>query len=231
MRSNVCAIAVLMFGLMLSASPPATSQAVVGRSLDPAPGSRMEGNQAIDDATAAALIGAISSQFGERNVEVKLDKIDVMPAGLVQRDIQGNGRLLIGHDDSWIPFRFKALYDTERASVGYPDLTLGSDQPGKILSTDATISKRLTAEVDMRLHNEFSGQLPSFTMDSIRVEPAGKRYLHMQANGTAKFGRDGEADAGIQALYDTRTGDWLQVEYELGATANRTAGTNSVALR
>jgi hypothetical protein len=230
MRSKVFTTAFLASGLMLSASALATS-VVVGHALDLAPQSRMEGNQAIDDATAAALIGAISSQFGEHQVEVKLDSVSVAPAGLIQRDIRGSGRLLIGQDTTWIPFRFKALYDTEQASVGYPALTLGSDQPGKSLSTDATIARRLVAEVDARLRDEFTGQPASFTMDSVRAEPAGTRYLRLQASGVAQFGHEGDASAGVRALYDIRTGDWLQLEYELGATANRTAGMDSVALR
>lgn len=230
MRSKSFATAILVSGLMLSASAPATS-VVVGHSLEPAPQSRMEGNQAIDDAVAAALIGAISTQFGQRKVEVKLDNVVATPAGLIQRDIRGSGRLRIGQDKTWIPFRFEALYDTEQASVGYPDLTLGSGQPGKSLSPDTTIARRLVAEVDARLRDEFAGQPASFTVDSVRVEPAGTRYLRVQANGVAQFGREGDADAGIRALYDTRTGDWLQLEYELGVTANRGTGIDSVALR
>jgi hypothetical protein len=230
MRSKASAVAILGFGLVLSASAPATS-VVVGHSLDLPPQSRMEGNQAIDDAVAAALIGAISAQFGERRVEVKLDQVDATPAGLIQRDIRGSGRLLIGHDDTWIPFRFAALYDTEQASVGYPILTLGSDQPGQSLSIDARIAKRLVAEVDARLRQEFAGQPAGFTIDSVRMEPAGTRYLRLQANGVARFGHEGDTSAGVRALYDVQTGEWLQLEYELGATSNRVAGNDSVALR
>jgi hypothetical protein len=230
MRSKVFSTAILMSGLMLSASAPATS-VVVGHSLHPAPQSRMEGNQAIDDAAAAALIGAISGQFGERKVEVKLDTVEATPAGLIQRDIRGTGRLLIGQDDTWIPFRFHVLYDTEQASAGYPDLVLGSDQPGKSMPADAAIAKRLAAEVDMRLRDEFAGQPVSFTMDSVRVQPAGTRYLRLQANGIAQFGREGDASAAVRALYDIRTGEWLRLDYELGATANRSAGSDTVALR
>ena len=230
MPSKVFATAILGLGLTLSASAPATS-VVVGHSLDFAPQSRMQGNQALDDATAAVLIGAIAAQFGERQVEIKLDSVNATPAGLIQRDIRGNGRLLIGQDDTWIPFRFKALYDTEQASVGYPDLTLGSDEPGKALPTDAPIAKRLVAEIDARLRDEFAGQPASFTMDSVSVERAGTRYLRVQANVVAQVGHEGDASAGIRALYDIRTGDWLQLEYELGATANRGVATDSVAVR
>jgi hypothetical protein len=231
MRSKVVfTTAILVAGSMLSASAPATS-VVVGHSLDPAPQSRMEGNQAIDDAAAAALIGAISAQFSERRVEIKLDSVNATPAGLIQRDIRGAGRLQIGQDDTWIPFRFQALYDTEQASVGYPELTLGSDEPGNVLPTDASIAKRLVAEVDARLRDEFAGQPASFAMDSVRVQPAGTRYLRLQAIGVAQFGDEGDADAGVRALYDVRTGDWLQLEYELGATANRDVATDTIALR
>ena len=124
-------IGLLACGGLLASVVGAAPPAVVGTSLHPAPQSRMEGNQAVDDATAAALIGAISDQFSERNVEVKLDTVRIAPAGIVQREISGQGRLLLGATEDWIPFRFKALYDTEQASVGNPDLTLGDDAPGR----------------------------------------------------------------------------------------------------
>lgn len=211
-------------------SQPAAPRAIVGKSLDFSPESRMEGNQAIDDATAAALIGAISSQFSERQVEVKLDKVDVAPVSIIQRDIRGTGRLLIGKDDVWIPFRFNALYDTEQASVGYPDLTLGSDDPGQLALADSALTKKLAVEVDRRLHQEFAQQPARIALETVHVIPAGNRYLRLQAIGTADFGRDGATGAGVQALYDLRTGEWLQVNYELGANSNRSLD-NSVASR
>lgn len=233
-------VTAMLFGCSLIASAVAapiansgstTPQAIVGRSLDQAPESRMEGNQAIDDATAAALIGAISSQFGEYSVEVKLDKVDVTPVSIIQRDIRGAGRLQIGDDDAWIPFHFKALYDTEQASVGYPDLTLGGDEPGLMIPADSAMAKQLTAEVDRRLSKEFAQQTARFALDSVRVVVAGKRYLCVHASGTADFDREGATDAGVQALYDLRGGGWLQVSYELGATANRRVLADAVAIR
>ncbi|MEO6264689.1 MAG: hypothetical protein ABIO58_07005, partial [Luteimonas sp.] len=214
----------------VAASGPAT-EAIVGKSLDLAPESRMEGNQAIDDATAAALIGAISSQFGERTVQVKLDKVDVAPAGIIQRDIHGVGRLLIGNDDAWIPFRFDALYDTEQASVSYPDLTLGGDEAGQPVSADSAMARQLTAEVDRRLREEFAQQPARIALDTVRLVQAGKRYVRLEASGTADFGREGATAAGVQALYDVRSGDWLRVSYELGATTNRSALPDAVATR
>jgi hypothetical protein len=239
MRRTLLATATLLgyalFASAVSASGPGAAHpslpAIVGKSLDLAPQSRMEGNQAIDDATAAALIGAISNQFGERTVEVKLDKVVVTPAGIIQRELHGAGRLLIGKDAIWIPFRFTAIYDTEQASVGYPDLVLGGGPSGQTALADATMTRKLTVEVDRRLHQEFAQQPVHIALDKVHVVPAGDRYLRLQANGTAQFGSEGATEAGVQALYDVRTGNWLQVSYELGTTSDRPSRGNAIASR
>ena len=222
MGRSILTIAVLagtgLLGSVVSASPP---PAVVGTSLQAAPQSRAEGNQAVDDATAAALIGAISGQFAERDVAVKLDKVDIEPAGIVQREISGQGRLLIGKDADWIPFHFKALYDTEQASVGYPDLTLGGAEAGHAVPVTSSIGRSLSTQVDQRLHAEFGSQPSQFAVDSIRSVPAGARYVRIDAIGTADFGSEGKTRAGVHALYDPQTQQWLRLTYELGATANR----------
>jgi hypothetical protein len=207
-----------LLGSVVSASPPRT---VIGTSLRPAPQSRAEGNQAVADATAAALIGAIAGQFAERDVAVKLDKVDVEPAGIIQRDITGQGRLRVGSDAEWIPFRFKALYDTEQASVGYPDLTLGGAEPGHAVPVGSALGRALSAQVDHRLHAEFGSQPSQFAADSIQSVPAGASYVRIDAIGTADFGPEGKTSAGIHALYDPRTQQWLRLTYELGGTANR----------
>lgn len=217
-----------MLGSSLVAHATAPAQ-VVGTSLAAAPQSRMQANQVIDDATAAALIGAISSQFAERNVVVKLDHVDVTPAGMIQRDLQGSGHLQIGNDDTWIPFGFKALYDTGQASVGSPELTLGGAEPGAI--ADAAMTQKLTTAVEQRLHREFAQQPVHIALDSVRVVAAGMNYLQLRARGTASFGKDGATDADVHALYDVRKGQWLQLSYELGATSDRPSLANAVASR
>ena len=218
-------IGLLACGGLLASVVGASPPAVVGTSLHPAPQSRMEGNQAVDDATAAALIGAISDQFSERNVEVKLDTVNVAPAGIVQREISGQGRLLVGATGGWIPFRFKALYDTEQASVGYPDLTLGDDAPGRSVNVDSPMGKDLAREVGTRLKAEFGDQPSYFAADSIRVMDQGSRYVRVEASGTADFASEGTTRAGIHGLYDPLRRQWLRLTYELGATANRAPAT------
>jgi hypothetical protein len=217
-------------GLVASAAPSETQapQAIVAKALDATPESRMEGDQAIDAAVAAALIGAISSEFDERRVEVKLDRIQVAPAGLVQRDVRGTGRLMIGSDEGWIPFEFAALYDTDSSSVDYPALTLGGT--GQAVAADAGLTRRLANEVDRRLGIEFAEQPVELRLDSVRLIPAGRHYLRLDANGIADFGAEGSTQAGVQALYDPRNGEWLRVSYELGAAANRGID-QAVALR
>jgi hypothetical protein len=196
------------------ASQPQRLQVVVGKALD-APASREEGREAVDDATAAALIGAIATQFGQRPVEVELGRIDAKPAGLVQRDLSGSGRLRIGGDAAWLPFRFHALYDTEQASVGSPQLTLGTDRPGIVLAARSPVVRRLGHELARRFRAEFAQQQARIAMGTVLSSPAGDHYLQLHASATARFGGEGQAGADIRALYDTRTGDWLQLDYEL----------------
>lgn len=243
MRQIVSALAMLsgslLFGGMLTdtaAAPPnvRVARTIVATPRDVTPESRVEAEQGLDAAVAAALIGSISSQFDEPAVEVKLDRVAVTPNGLLQREINGNGRLLLGedrNDDAWIPFRFAALYDTQRASVGEPTLTIG-DAPGqRAQPATARMSARLSVEVDRRLHEEFAQQPAQISLDAVRVFQTGGRYLRMEANGIADFGREGSTAADVHALYDTRNDRWLRVRYELGASANRAGLDVAVARR
>ena len=188
---------------------------VVGKPLAAQPATREEGVQAVDDATAAALIGAIATQFDQRRVEVELGRIDAAPAGFVQRELSGNGRLRIGDDTTWLPFHFHALYDTEQATVDSPQLTLGSDEPGALLARRSPIVQRLGSELARRFHQEFAQQPAQIALDTVRSAPAGGHYLQLRARGVARFGGEGQAGADIQALYDTRNGAWLQLDYQL----------------
>lgn len=212
----------LLLGAGSIAGAPATS--VVGKSLASAPQSRVQAAADIDDATAAALIGAISSQFHERAVQVRLGHVQVAPAGLVQRDLRGAGELQIGSDPSWIPFRFDALYDTELTSVGSPALTLGSEQPSHELARNDTLAKALGREASRRLHEEFAQQSTALRLDDVRSGGAGAAFVRLEADGIAMLDGD-RAPARVHALYDPRTGEWLQLAYDLGGGDAASAGT------
>jgi hypothetical protein len=231
-RSMLCTAVLLGCGLVAGAvAAPPQARAVVGTALAATPQSRMEGNQAIDAATAAALVGAISTEFGERNVQVKLDKVDLAPDSIVQREVSGAGRLLIGNDLEWIPFRFSALYDTEQASVGYPKLVLGDDSAGSPISRTSPLAIALASQVNQRLRAEFGQQSSGFSPESIRLVPLHSRFMGVEAIGTATFDGEGTTGAGVHALYDPRNHEWLRVTYELGATANRGSEAAAVASR
>src|SRR5688500_19069076 len=120
-RASCCnAFVALTAALLLAthsafAAPP--TRAIEGRALDAAPESRVEAAQTIDAAVAAALIGAISTQFGERKVEVKLDRMQVDPANLIDLILSGEGRVRIGVDDDWLAVRFEVLCGNRAASA------------------------------------------------------------------------------------------------------------------
>ena len=204
----------LLIGAVSATGTPATT--VVGRSLAPAPQSRVQATAAIDDATAAALIGAISSQFGARAVQVQLGAVHIDPAGIVQRSVHGTGRLRIGRDPSWIAFQFRALYDTEQVAVAGPELTLGGGEPQQVVGRNAPVARALGEAVGKRLHQEFAQQPATFRLDHVRSAPAGNAYVRLDATGIASFGTDGQTPAHVRALYDPRSGEWLQLAYDLG---------------
>ncbi len=211
-------------GLALTAtarSGDAPAGPIVASAAGGAPQSRAEGAQAIDDALAAALVGAITTQFDERVIEVKLDRVESDLAGFTQRDLHGDARVRIGRDAEWIPVGFSALYDTSTNTVGFPALVLGADAPGQPLPADGRISRQLAQEVDARLDSEFASQEVRFKVDQARVVHVGGRFLRLDANGVADFGAEGTTMASIDALYDPRTQRWVRLNYELGPAANR----------
>lgn len=185
-----------------------------------APDSRVEGDLAMDGAVAAAVVGAISTRFDERDVAVKLDQVDVEPLSVRDRAVSGHGRMRIGEGEAWMPLSFEAVYDTRTATVGYPYLVLGDGGAGDVLDEGSEVAVELGERVNAALAAEFSGQPVELELERVVAAPAGGRYLRVQATGTADFDTEGTTAAQVQALYDQRTGDWIDVDYELGTTAN-----------
>lgn len=224
-RSALTLALAVVCGLTMSTviaqgEPANKAVAISAQSFDKRPESRMEGDEAMDSAAAAAVIGAVTRQFGEREVGVKLDTVAVVVASLRDRDVSGSGRLQIGDDETWIPFRFTALYDTTETSVSHPYLVIGDVQDGKTVGVDSKIAMSLSGKVDAALKNDFAQQPVRLRMDRVRTSSAGARYLHVQGIGTADFGAEGTTAAQVEALYDRRNGQWVRVDYDLGTTAN-----------
>jgi hypothetical protein len=241
MQRSPLAISILCFGGLIGTGMVAQASQegraapafeIHARALDAAPQSRVEGDKAMDGAIAAALIGAISEQFDAgRQVGVKLDRLAVAPASPRDRGISGTGRLRIGDDGSWIPFRFRALYDTMSASVSYPYLVLGGGGTGDAMAPDSRLAVALDEHVDRKLAREFAQQPVDLSIARITAAPAGGQYLTVQALGTAEFSGEGSTAAQVRALYDRQSGRWLRVEYELGAAAERVSPRPTVAAR
>lgn len=211
-------IAVTAMGAQnVSADTPTTIRA---QSLDTRPASRMEGDEAMDAAVAAAVIGAVSQQFGDNEVAVKLDNVAVDAASPRDRTVSGDGRLQIGGDQEWIPFRFSALYDTVGTSVSFPQLKIGAGPDVQSLAGDSKIATALATRVDTALRSEFEGQPVDLVMEHVTSSAVGTRYLQVKGTGTADFGAEGATAAQVDALYDRRNGRWLRVSYELGTTSN-----------
>lgn len=201
----------------VSADTPTTIRA---QSLDTRPASRIEGDEAMDGAVAAAVIGAVSQQFGENEVAVKLDKVAVAPASLRDRTVSGDGRLQIGSDVDWIPFQFSALYDTVGTTVSYPQLKIGGGPDAKPIAGNSKIAMALAGRLDTALRSEFPEQPVAMIMERLTSSAVGTRYLQIKGLGTADFGVEGTTAAQVEALYDRSNGQWLRVDYELGTTSN-----------
>jgi hypothetical protein len=201
----------------VSADTPLTIRA---QSLATPPQSRAEGDEAMDGAVAAAVIGAVAKQFGEHEVAVKLDSVAVAAASVRDRNVSGEGRLQIGGDHEWIPFQFSALYDTVGTTVSYPRLKIGGAPDGQEIAGDSRMSLALTSKVDAALHAEFPQQPVAMVMEHVTTTPVGKRFLQVNGVGTADFGVDGATAAQVEGLFDRQNGRWVRVDYDLGGTSN-----------
>lgn len=185
-----------------------------------APQSRVEADESLDGAVAAAVIGAVEQEFGESQVGVKLDRVQVDPASIRDRAVSGTGRLQLGGDAEWIDFRFAAQYDTQTTSVTHPQLVIGQGGGGRAVAVNAALSTGFAQRVGRSLQNEFEGQPVSLSFDRVQSVQAGSRYLRVEAIGLADFGAEGTTPASAQGLYDSKAGTWVNVSYELGTTAN-----------
>ena len=201
----------------VSADTPTTIRA---QSLENRPASRMEGDEAMDGAVAAAVIGAVSQQFGDTQVAVKLDTVAVDAASVRDRTVSGDGRLQLGGDVEWIPFRFAALYDTVGTTVSYPQLTIGGSPGTRSIASNSKMATALATKVDAALRTEFQEQRVDLVMERVTTSDIGTRYLQVRGIGTADFGAEGTTAAHVDALYDRNTRQWLRVSYELGTTSN-----------
>ena len=170
--------------------------------------------EAINDAAAAAVIGALATQL-DGDVQFKLGTIDSSRVSLRDMALDGHGLVRLDGDSPWMPIRFQALYDTSNQTVESPAITfVGEHAPAQL---DKAVAKQLDAQVDRKLAAEFAQQPAAFDMESVGVVGGDARYAVVKGDGVADFAAEGKSDITVQGIYDRVANTWLEVDYELGA--------------
>lgn len=176
-----------------------------------------QGDGALRDVTAAAVVESLRSRFAGSDIEFKFDSFD--SRALSQRDLQlrGVGQFRIAGGLAWMPIRYSASYDTATDSIESPDITFAAQSAdGRQASIDATA---LDAMVGRQLSEEFASQAVEFDLGTVKMVAGDQRYAMVNGKGVASFAGEGDAAVSVQAVLDRVTGQWLGVSYALGGDA------------
>lgn len=171
-------------------------------------------------AVAAVLVATLAERFKDPMLELKLVSATLEADAAVGQVMQGVGLLRLGGGDEhdWLAFRYRSRYDTTFDTAGYPDITLGGDGEGegeRFVPNDA----RLLAELEAQVASGFEA-LPRaggvfLQFDEISSLSSGSRFLQIKARGIADFGPGGSAAIAIEAIYDLRAANWLEISHAL----------------
>lgn len=211
-------LAVVMAGTVAAqASAPASGPVVVeGHSNDTvAAGNTLDARilASMDDATAAALIGALETRFAGRDVALRMGDVQGERASLRDITLHGDARIRLGQDAAWLPISFKALYDTDTQAVLSPSITLeGTGVAGT--KTGALPLPGLQAQVVEAMASEFASQRVDVSLQQARVIGNDGRRLVVRAQGTARFDGSETAPVTVRALYEQGSGRWLDAQYD-----------------
>lgn len=167
----------------------------------------------MDDATAAALIGALETRFAGRDVALRMGEVKGERASLRDIALHGDAQIRLGQDAAWLPISFDALYDTDTQSVLSPSITLeGSGVAGT--KPDALPLPRLQAQVIEAMAGEFASQRVDVSLQQARVIGNDGRRLVVRAQGIARFDGTETAPVTVRALYEQGSGRWLDAQYD-----------------
>lgn len=184
-----------------------------------------EGVQAINDATAAAIIGALESRFDGHSVQFRLGDVLSERASLRDIALHGRGEIRFDASQAWLPIRFDALYDTDTQAVQSPSITLGAQHMAR---TDASLPlDSLQMRLGKAMSTEFSSQNVSFDLQQVSVIGGDSKRIVVEGNGIAKFDGEGREDVSVQAVYDRSSGRWIDASYAFGTLpeASRTVAS------
>ncbi|GAB1407473.1 hypothetical protein MASR1M8_13920 [Thermomonas brevis] len=179
----------------------------------------VKAQQAIDAATAAALIGALNTRFNGQPVELQLGEVRSERVSL--RDIALNGEVSIRFNgaQAWLPVRFQALYDTSAQTVESPHIVLGASLAAAKPASKLPLAT-LQAQVDAAMGAEFLSQDVAFRLGEARIVGDDGGRLVVQAEGVAEFDRSEQASVAVRALYDSRSGRWIDAQYDFDVIAH-----------
>lgn len=176
-------------------------------------------------AQVSTLAAAIQDQFPGHRVDVALDRPIVAETGPAQQEMQALARVRID-GSAPMPVRVSALYDRDARSIDAPSLWF--EATGARPAAES-LRRSLTSATTHRLGAEFAGQPFTLALANAETTGVGGRYLRVVARGTADFGSEGRAATTVEALYDPRTGEWLRLDYALGADPAEGAAADGLA--
>ncbi len=188
---------------------------VEGRSTDASTagqGTTAKGVQAINDATAAAVIGALETRFTGQGVEFRLGEVRSERVSLRDIALHGSGEIRFGKATDWLPITFDALYDSTSQVVESPAILLGASRTPS--SAQALPLQGLQADVARRMNAEFSAQLVAFDLEHTSIVGGDGRRVIVNANGMARFDKEDAAPVQVQAIYDRVSSRWIDATYE-----------------
>ena len=177
--------------------------------------------QAINDATAAAIIGALQSRFDGQPVQFRIADILSERASLRAIALHGRGEIRFDAAGEWLPIRFDALYDTDTQTVQSPSITLGaqySSRDAASLPLDA-----LQARVGKTMSSDFQSQDVRFDLKHASVIGGDSQHTIVEGDGTASFDGEGKQAISVQAVYDKRAGRWMDASYEFSLVPSNDA--------
>jgi hypothetical protein len=168
--------------------------------------------QAINDATAAAVIGALQTRFDGQPVQFRLANVLSERASLRMIALHGRGEIRFDAVGAWLPIRFDALYDSDTQTVQSPSITLGAQQSAR--DAAALPLDRLQARVGKTMSSDFAAQDVRFDLKQASVIGGDGQHIVVQGSGTATFNGEGKEAVVVQAVYDHRSERWMDASYE-----------------
>lgn len=183
----------------------------------------MQAQAAIDEATAAALIGALQSRFQGTDFELRLGDTRTERVSLRDIALEGEAQIRFADARHWLPLRFEALYDTSEMLVESPHITLGAEPSANAPDAGSLPLAGLQATLDSAMDAEYQSNRVDVALHDARIVDAdGTRYI-VQATGQAVFDGREELPVTVRALFDRKSGRWLDPQYALDETGYRLA--------